>query len=90
MYSCDINEENAGKEGLIDSIYIFFVSMTKHDMNPISPLLLEYLKDNTEGLYKHLIKDDKNEDLVAEKITQDINQHFYRRYTLHWKDTLNH
>ena len=34
--------------------------------------------------------DTKNEDLVAEKITQDINQHFSGRYKIIWNDTLNH
>jgi hypothetical protein len=32
----------------------------------------------------------KNEDLVAKEITQDIKQHFYGGYNLHWRDTLNH
>ncbi len=90
VYSYDTNEENANKEGLIDSTNFFFITMIKCDMNPISPLLLEYLKDHTEGLYKHLMKDEKNEDLVAKKITQDMNQHFSGGYNLHWKDTLNH
>jgi hypothetical protein len=83
VYSCDTNEENSGKEGLIDLINFFFMSMKKHEMNPIGPLLLEYLKDNTEGLCKHLMKDDKNENLVAKKITQDINQNFFGGYNLH-------
>jgi hypothetical protein len=90
VYSCDTNEENAGKEGLIDLINFFFKPLKKHDIIPINPLLLEYLKNDTEGLYTHLMKDDKNEDLVAKKITQDINQHFSGGYNLHWKDTLNH
>ncbi len=39
--------------------------------------VLKDLKETAEGLYRHLIKGDtKNEDLVAEKVTQDINQHF--------------
>jgi hypothetical protein len=90
VYSCDTNEENAGNEGLIDLINFFFFSIKKHGMNSIGPLLLEYLEDNTEGLFKHLMKDGKTEDLVAKKITQDINQHFSGGCNLHWKDTLNH
>jgi hypothetical protein len=31
-----------------------------------------------------------NEDLVPEKITNDIDQHFSGSYTLHWNDSLNH
>jgi hypothetical protein len=34
--------------------------------------------------------DNKSEDLVAEKITQDIIQHFSGRYNIIWNDTLNH
>jgi hypothetical protein len=33
--------------------------------------------------------DTKNEDLVAEKITQDINQLFSGGYNIIWNDTLN-
>jgi hypothetical protein len=32
----------------------------------------------------------KSEDLVAEKITQDINQQFSGGYNIIWNDTLNH
>ncbi len=46
VYSYDTYEENAGKEGSIDLINFFFMSMKKPDMNPIGPLLLKYLKDN--------------------------------------------
>jgi hypothetical protein len=34
--------------------------------------------------------DTKNEDLVAEKITQDINQHLSGGYNIIWNDSLNH
>jgi hypothetical protein len=34
--------------------------------------------------------DNKSEDLVAEKITQDLNQHFSGGYNIIWNDTLNH
>jgi hypothetical protein len=73
MYSND----NNNREGLVESIKFFFTSMKKCDNNPIRALILEDLKETAEGLYRHLIKDaNKSEDLVAEKITQDINQHF--------------
>ncbi len=60
----------------MESIKFFFMSM-KNDDNPIGALVLKDFKETVEGLYRHLMKGDtKNEDLVAEKITQDINQHF--------------
>ena len=48
----------------------------KQNMNLIGPLLLDYLKDSSLGLYKYLMKDGKHEDLVAERITNNIDQHF--------------
>jgi hypothetical protein len=85
------SSENNDREGLVESIKLFFMSMKKRDDNPIENLVLEDLKETAEGLYRHLMKGDtKNEDLVAEKITQDINQHFSGGYNIIWNDTLNH
>ncbi len=57
----------------------------------IGVLILEDLKETAEGLYRHLMKgDNKSEDLVAEKITQDIHEHFSGGYNIIWNDTLNH
>jgi hypothetical protein len=43
-----------------------------------SEILFSKIKETAEGLNQHLMKGDtKNEDLVAEKITQDINQHLF-------------
>jgi hypothetical protein len=68
-----------------------FMSMKKCDDNTIGHLVLEDLKETVEGLYRHLMKGDtKNEDLVAENITQDFNQHFSGGYNIIWYDTLNH
>ncbi len=67
------------------------MSMKKCDDNPIGALVLGDLKETAEELYRHLMKgDNKSEDLVAEKIAQDINQHFSGGYNLIWNDTLNH
>jgi hypothetical protein len=65
--------------------------MKKCDDNLIGALILKDLKETTEGLYRHSMKGDtKNEDLVTEKITQDINQHSPGGYNTIWNDTLNH
>ena len=82
--------DNKDRQGLVESIQFFFMSMKKCDDNPIGPLVLEDLKETAEGLFKHLMNDDTiNEDLVAEEITQDINQHFSGGYNIIWNDTLN-
>ncbi len=85
------SNDNNNREGFVESIKFFFMSMKKRDNNPIGALILEDLKETAEGLYKHLMKgDNKSEDLVAEKITQDINQHLSGGYNIIWNDTLNH
>ncbi len=87
MYSNDNND----REGLVESIQFFFMTMKKRDVNPIVALILEDLKETAEGLYRHLMKgDNKSEDLVAEKITQDIHEHFSGGYNIIWNNTLNH
>ncbi len=85
------SSENNNREGLVESIKFFFMSMKKRDDNPIGNLIIKDLKETAEGLYRHMMKGDtKNEDLVAEMITHDINQHFSDAYNIIWNDTLNH
>ncbi len=77
------SSKSDNREGLVESIKFFFMSMKKRYNNPIGNLVLEDLKETAEGLFKHLMNDDTiNEDLVAEKITQDINQHFSGGYNI--------
>ncbi len=56
--------------------------MKKCEDSPIGALILKDLKETALGT--------KNENLVAERITQDINQHFSGGYKTIWNDTLNH
>jgi hypothetical protein len=85
------NNDNKDREGLLESVQFFFMSMKKCDDNPIGPLILKDLKETTEGLYRHLMKgDNKSDESVAQKITQDINEHFSGGYNKIWNDTLNH
>jgi hypothetical protein len=58
VYSCDSKEgATAGKEGLVQAINFFFMSMKERDKNPIGPFVLNHLKEKAEGLYNHLMKD---------------------------------
>jgi hypothetical protein len=52
VYSCDAKKgATAGKEGLVQAIDFFFVSMKKPDKNPIGPFVQDHLKERAEGLY---------------------------------------
>ncbi len=52
------SSENNNREGLVESIKFFFMSMKKRDNNPIGNLILEDLKETAEGLHRHLMKGD--------------------------------
>jgi hypothetical protein len=81
--SCVYTNDNKDREGLVESIQFFLMSIKKCDDNPIGPLILGDLKDSAEGLYRHLMKGDNNsEESVAQKITQDINEHLSGGYNI--------
>jgi hypothetical protein len=79
-----------GKQGLIDAIEFLFMAMKKRDINPIGPLVIDFIKEHASSLYNYLLKKKPNEELVAEDITDDIDKHFCAGYSLHWDDRLNH
>jgi hypothetical protein len=68
MYTCDTVNERNGKQGVIEA------TMKKCEINPIGPLVLEYLKDHASALYEYRLKKKPNEELVAEDLTNDIDR----------------
>ncbi len=42
VYSCDKTNEKIGKQGISKAVKIFFMSMEKHDLNPMGPMVLEH------------------------------------------------
>jgi hypothetical protein len=66
--------------------------MKKRDINPIRPLVIDYLKEHASSLYlyEYLLKKKPNEELVAKDLTDDIDKHFHAGFVLHWEDCLNH
>ncbi len=40
VYSCDTTNEKIGKQGISEAVKFFFMSMEKHDSNPIGPMVL--------------------------------------------------
>jgi hypothetical protein len=59
MYTCDTVNKRNGKQGVIKAIKFLFMSMKKQKINPIRPLVLEYLKDHASALYEYLLKKNK-------------------------------
>jgi hypothetical protein len=64
--------------------------MKKRDINPVGPLIVDYLKEHSSSLYDYLLKKKTNEAQVAKEITEDIDKHFRAGFVLHWNDCLNH
>jgi hypothetical protein len=89
VYTCDTKREQLGKEGVTVAARFFFLSMKKHQSNPICPLVLKHFKEHAEGLYTYLMRDNLSEDAVAKKITDDMDKHFVV-FTVKWNDSLNH
>lgn len=82
-----------GKNGFVivkDAIDFLSFSMKKRENNPVGVLLLDYLKDNAQGLYNHLMNGSVSEDLAAEKLTNDIDAQFNGGYSITSNNWLNH
>ncbi len=90
MYTCNTANKRNGKQGLIEAIKFLFMLMKKGDINPIGPLVIDYLKEHASSLYEYLLKKKPNEELIAEDLTDDIDKHFCAGFVLCWDDRLNH
>jgi hypothetical protein len=93
VYTCNTANKRNGKQGVIKAIKFLFMPMKKHEINPIGPLVLEYLKDHASALYEYLLKKKPNEELVTKDLTDDIDKHFsagFVLFVLHWDDCLHH
>ncbi len=89
MYTCDTKKEQLGKQGVTEAVRFFFLSMKKHQSNPIGPLVLEHLKEHVESLYTYLMRDNLSKDAVAKKIPNDMDKQF-GVFTVKWNDCLNY
>jgi hypothetical protein len=72
VVSYDIKHGSNGFLIVRDAIDFLTFSMKKRDKNPVGVLLLDHLKDHTQGLYNHLMNGSVSDDLVAEQLTNEI------------------
>jgi hypothetical protein len=83
-----INEAQIMKD-IDNAIGILFQSMEKREKHPIGPMVLDFLNQNQNGLYKYLTNNDKKDEEIGEMLTEDIHNQFKSGYTLKWNDSLN-
>jgi hypothetical protein len=67
VYTCDTKKEQLGKQGVTEAIRIFFLSIKKHQFNPMGPLVLEHFKEHVKGLYTYPMRDNLSGNAVARK-----------------------
>jgi hypothetical protein len=72
-------------ERVKEVIDFFFFTMKKCEANQVGELLLGYLKDHAVGLYNFLLAGAVNQDLVEEKLTNDINSEFMGGYSMFYE-----
>ncbi len=65
------------------------MSMERHDLNPIGPMVLEHFKNYVDALYRYFMKDKINTEPVGETMTEDIHKDLHGGYNLIWSDWLN-
>jgi hypothetical protein len=90
VLSFDTKLGNRGFLIVRDALGFLLFSTKKRAKNLVRILLLDHLKDHAQGLYNHLMNCSVSEDLVGEKLTNDMDAQFSRGYFIcsnHW---LNH
>jgi hypothetical protein len=90
IVSYDTKLRNKGFLIVRDAINFLTFSMKKREKNPVGILLLDHLKDHAQGLYNHLMNGSVSNDLVAEKLTNDIDAQFSGGYSISSNNWLNH
>ena len=93
LISCETTNKKSGFVTVNATVDFIFKIMEKHERNPIGPMVIDYLSNRQNGLYKFILntgKPDKmnNED-AGKKLTNDIHNHFKGGHTIHWNDRLN-
>ncbi len=80
---------NLSIERVKEAIDFFFFMMKKCKANQVGELLLSYLKDHAVGLYNFLMAGAIDQDLVEEKLTNDINSEFMGGYSMSVQNPLS-
>jgi hypothetical protein len=65
------------------------MAMEIHDMNPVCPMLLTFLRNHVEPLYNYIMKGRSGEDSAGVYLNKEINKYYRHGYNLFWGDSLN-
>ena len=72
-----------------DALEFLAFTMKKRKTGPVGGLLLNYLKDHAEGLYKHVTAHQPSVRSAEESLTNDIDAQFLGGFTINTNRWLN-
>jgi hypothetical protein len=78
-----------GLEMVKDALEFLAFTMKKRETGPVGGLLLNYLKDHAEGLYRHVTERHPSSYSAEETLTNDIDAQFQGGFTINTNARLN-
>jgi hypothetical protein len=89
VLSFDGTDSARGLEMVNDALEFLAFTMKKRETGPVGGLLLDYLKDHVEGLYRHVNLNQPNVRSTEETLTNDIDAQFQGGFTIKTNARLN-
>ena len=89
VLSFDGTDSDQGLEMVKDALEFLAFTMKKRETGPVGGLLLNYLKDHVEGLYKHVTARQPSVRSAEESLTNDIDAQFQGGFTIKTNARLN-
>ena len=88
VLSFDGTDSARGLEMVNDALEFLAFTMKKRETGPVGGLLLDYLKDHVEGLYRH-VTERHSVKSAEETLTNDIDAQFQGGFTIKTNAQLN-
>ncbi len=89
VLSFDDTDSSQGLEMVKDALEFLAFTMKKRKTGPVGGLLLNYLKDHAEGLYRHVTERHPSSYSAEETLTNDIDAQFQGGFTINTNARLN-
>ena len=72
-----------------DALEFLAFTMKKRETGPVGGLIMNYLKDHVEGLYRHITERQPSMRSAEETLTNDIDAQFQGDFTIKTNAQLN-
>ena len=89
VLSFDDTDSSQGLEMVKDALEFLAFTMKKRETGPVGGLLLNYLKDHAEGLYRFVTERQQSTKSAEESLTNDIDAQFQGGFTINTNAQLN-